>query len=74
MLPARSIFDVQNEVRRDVREAERPPAEDAALEHERRWYGRPEAMIREEMERAVRRRHPAGVTWPDVVRPWKKRR
>jgi hypothetical protein len=72
VLPTRSIFDVNDQIERELREAERPERE-RAIEHERRWYGRPEAMIREEMEQAVRRRHPDGVTWPHFVRTARKR-
>jgi hypothetical protein len=72
--PTRSIFDMHNDVERAVREARQTTSErEAAFEHERRWYGRPEAVIREEMERAVRRRHPGGVTWPHVVPIARKR-
>lgn len=76
--PTRSLFNEHKEIRRQLREAQRPdPLEEArrrAIEHEREWYGRPEAVIREEMERAVRRRHPDGVTWPEWRRTWRKAR
>lgn len=71
--PKRSIFDVKDQIEREIREATRPDARDLDIERGRLWYGRPEAMIREEMERAVERRHPAGVTWPHVVRIARKR-
>lgn len=68
VLPTRSLFDQQKQIDREVREAERgdPTARQRLrlLERERQWYGRSEVLIREEMEHAVRRRHPAGVTWP----------
>jgi hypothetical protein len=71
--PTRSLFDQNKDIERELREAEKPDESEARLERERRWYGRPEALIREEMERAVRRRHPDGVTWPRFVRIARKR-
>lgn len=67
--PVRSIFDVQRQVERELREAASAAVDrDRLIRHELAWRGRPEWEIRQEMEAAVHRRHPGGVTWPVLQR------
>jgi hypothetical protein len=66
VLPKRRLFDDDKaDIERQIREAEIPySAREAMAERERYWRSRSEWEIRHEMEAAVTRRFPNGVTWP----------